>query len=76
MKTNQMDSENEKQYLKSEKENSADVPQKKVIEEGVTDGQGNFVSYVDGVIPDEKKEEAKGLKHKYRTYEDDSIVID
>lgn len=75
MKNNTMDSENEKQYQKSEKEKSAEAPQKRVVEEGVTDGQGNYVAYVDGKIPTDRKDEVKGWKHTYKTFEDDTQEI-
>lgn len=74
------DAENEKQYKKSLKEEKAVTgsakPELKVVESGVTDGQGNFVAFVDGEIPADRKKEVSDWKHKYKTLEDDSIIID
>lgn len=76
----EMNKVSEKEFEKTEKKEEAVTdnakPKLKIVEEGLTDTLGNFVAFVDGKIPDDKKEEAKGLKHKYRTYSDDSVIID
>lgn len=84
MKTNKeqeaTDAENEKQYkksLKDEKVAADNTPEKKVVESGVTDGQGNFVAYdAEGKVPADRKKEVADWGHTYKTFQDDTTVID